>query len=187
MPLSNKSIVSSLLSAAAGSLLVAHSASASIVTYNESSATGADFSNTFAGANVLSGKQQVFGDMDAAGFDPDFFKLSNLTPSNTFSLAINYSNTARAASSFTIRDDNQANIGSSVFTPALSGSSSGTITGTVPTSGNLIVDLQQIGNEVSGSSYDVTLSTVPEPAPVTVLLLGAAFAALALRRPKKES
>ena len=125
--------------------------------------------------------------MDFFGFDPDYFKLSNLTAGNTFSLAINYSNTAGATSSFTIRDDKQANIGSSVFVPATTGSSSGTITGTVPFGGNLIIDLQQSGNEVSGSSYDVTLSTVPEPAPVTVLLLGAAFAALALRRPKKES
>ena len=189
--LPHKSIVNSILSAAAGSLLAAHSASAApiiITTYNENNdIPGGDFSSTFAAADILPDAEQISGDMDSNS-DPDFFKISSLTPGASFSLAITYNDPLNQTSaSVTVRNDSNADIGNTVFANNfLVPSSSGTITGTVPISGNLIVDIQQNAESV-GASYSMNLSAIPEPATATVTLLGAAAVALAVRSRKKVS
>ncbi len=189
MSLPSKSIVSSLLSAAAGSLLAAHSVSALaiITSYNENTdIAGADFSNTLAGANSLPGALQISGDLDGGFLDPDFFKTS-LAP-GTFTLGITYNNAINTltVASITARDDSGTAIGNMVFSSNTAGSSTGTITGTVPANGFLVVDIQQSA-EGTGSSYSMNLSVVPEPETATVALLGAAAAAIAARSRKKVS
>ena len=188
MPLSNKSIVNSLLSAAAGSLLATHSASAApLITtvYNENTdIAGGDFSETFETADSLPGAEQISGDLDGT-IDADFFKIPGLTSGATFNLSINYLG-SDAFSTVRVRDDIGGDIGTTFFTHAFATSSSGTITGTVPTAGNLIVDIQH-NTEFGGGSYSMNLSVVPEPATATVSLLGAAAVALAVRSRKKVS
>ena len=190
--LPHKSIVNSILSAAAGSLLAAHSASAApiiITTYNENNdIPGGDFSSTFAAADILPNAEQVSGDMDSSVSDADFFKISSLTPGALFSLAITYNDPlTQTNASVTVRNDSYADIGNTVFANDFSfTSTSGTITGTVPISGNLIVDIQQ-NAESTGASYSMNLSPIPEPATATVSLLGAAAVALAVRSRKKVS
>ena len=185
MPLSNKTVLNSLLSAAAGSLLATQSASAGVVTtFDETSLSGGDFSNTLAGANDLTGIRQIFGNMDSNP-DPDFITVPGLTASTPFTLDIKYNNPD--VSGFyvvTVRDSANNQIGTTFFASNTM-NSTGSITGAVPLNGSLFVEIEQsVETGGAAGNYELNLTAVPEPSTATVALLGAAAVALAARRKK---
>ena len=185
--------VSSVILAAAGGTLLAQSSSqAAITTYDENTqAPGGDFGGTFALRLVLPvGTTTVNGDMEfSGGTDPDFYTYTGLIPGQTFTLDITAGDAVSFyQATFQVLDDTQTQIGATAIYAF--NDPSGTmrqITGTVPGTGNLTVDIQQSA-EGGGAvpSYTTTLSVVPEPATATLALLGAVVAALVAKRRGKR-
>ena len=179
-----------VLLAAAGSLLSQTPAMAQV--YNESSAPGGDFGNTFALRTPLTlSTTQVNGGIPAGGgSDPDFFSFSGLPGGATYSLGITAGNPANFYfATFQGYDDSGATIGTSMtYNGSEPINTQKTITGTVPASGILTIGVSPQSTEGGGSSnYSTTLSVVPEPATTALVALGAAAAALAARRGRKQS
>ena len=127
----------------------------------ESSFVG-DFSNNFAGADILSvGTDGIIGSVINPD-DFDYFRWNDLQPGTNFSLNVDTDFT-----SLTLLDSNNLSLGT-----ANSGNS-GNVSVTVPTDGTLIGNLQ--GFE-GGAAYTVTVnnvSFVPEPGAGSLLSLGA--------------
>ncbi len=176
-----------LLTAAAGSLLVSQ-AQASVIL--ESSVSGADFSNTFAGRNLLAAGVDVVqgADNDIINGDSDYFTFTNLTPNTAFSLKIDSTaNGFSYAANFSVLNDSATSIGTpSIFIAPFAFTGTGTISGTVPITGNLTVFVDQAGGEQSGGSYTATLTAVPEPATTTLAALGAAALVAATRKKRHQ-
>lgn len=186
----NKSLTSALLLAAGGSLLARSSAEAAITTYDENTqAPGGDFAGTFALRTLLPAPTRtVNGDMEfSGGFDADFYTYTGLTPGGTFTLDITAGNpTNLYQATFQVLDDTQTQIGATATYAFNDPNGSRQITGTVPATGNLTIDIQQSAEGSSGvPSYTTILSVVPEPATTTLALLGGVIAALVARRRSK--
>ncbi len=79
----SKNTAALLLTAAAGSLLISQ---AQAIIVQESSVTNADFSDSFAGRNLLAADVNVVEGGTSANSDLDYFTFQSLTPGTPFSL-----------------------------------------------------------------------------------------------------
>ena len=186
-------LTSILLVAAGGTLLGRGTAQAAITTYDENTQAptppggpSGDFGNTFALRTLLPAPTRtVNGDMEfSGGTDPDFYTYTGLTAGQTFTLDITAGDPASFyQATFMVLDDSQAQIGATATYLFNDPNGTRQITGIVPGTGNLTVDIQQSAEGGSGvPSYRTVLSVVPEPATTTLALLGGVVAALVARR-----
>lgn len=197
---SSRSIVSTsgtaaLLLAAAGGLLsqssTASAAPAPPTTYNETSAPGADFGNTFSTAFTL--PATTIRQVDGRGNtnpDSDYFTFTGL-PVGPFTLTIT-DGTSMGDGFFIMFqafNDSGAVISNSVmFGDSDAPGTMKTISGTVPASGRLTIGVDpQSGETGPAPAYSTSLSVVPEPATTALVALGAAAVALAARRARKQA
>ena len=143
-------------------------------TINETSVAGADFGNTFAVRNDLgAGVTEVIGAINPTS-DVDWFRIDGLTAGSTFTINGVFTGGAR----YGIFDNANVNLVPLATNP-------GTMTGTVPTDGILVV--QVIQNEAL-ATYDLTLGTTagtPEPSTFGGMALALAGGLTLRRRYKK--
>ena len=152
-------------------------AAASATTFNETSLGSGDFPNAFASATSLPiGTDVVLGAYQGnLSQDIDFFKFVNLLAGASFTVS------ATSPSGFallSVFNSGQTQIG----TTQVYSSAAGTVSGTVPGNGMLVL---QLANSEGGGPYTVTLTgpvSTPEPATVGLTALGLAAAAIAARR-----
>lgn len=182
-----RSTAAALMLAAAGGLL-ASAPSASAQTFNESSAPGSDFGNSFAARTVLTlGTTMVNGGSNSSS-DPDFFSFIGLTSGTPYSLSISAGGPTLVRSTFQGFDGNGSPIGTSAsYSSNDSPNTLKMISGTVPTGGVLTIGISPQNVEGGSTNYAVTLSAVPEPSSTVLVALGAAVAALAARRSRKSA
>jgi hypothetical protein len=144
-------------------------------TVNETSVS--DFSNTFAGANLLpGGTTQVIGMLNPDLHDVDYFKFAGLQPGSSYLFTESFTGVAL----YGVLDSSENLLNGLV-------SFSDPMGGTVPADGILVV----IGIATSNfASYTIDLSatqaSAATPEPATLVVTGLALAALALRRKLKK-
>jgi hypothetical protein len=164
-------------------------AHAGTIAYTEGTAPApADFSNTFAGANLLPAGNPtttVTGSVNG-GDTLDFFELTGLG-TGTFTVSVTDNNQFGIAS-ITLLNSGNTNLGG----PSLFEGSEGAsfASQAIPVDGNLIVEINQSNNNESATNYTVTVNTAstsaPEPSTIATLGLGLAGGAVALSRRRRK-
>jgi PEP-CTERM motif len=130
----------------------------------------------------------VNGDFSGTG---DFFELTGLPGGASFSsINLAISDTTANPMNAELFSDMPSAETVLVAETSISGNSTFDPTGTIPTDGNLFVNILPTNQDESPSSYSVTLTATgtPEPASLATIGLGlAGLGALALRRTKKNA
>jgi len=158
----------------AATCLTAAAGAAQATTFTEST----DFSNTFAGANLLPvGTDVVIGSVGNPSTDTDdYFELSGLTAGTPFDVNFTAIPVFHGVIAAQVLDSSDASLGTGNFDQGMPLD----LTGTIPSDGVLVVRTQW----EEGGPYQVTLHAVPEPA--TGALVATGVAALVGRRRKPE-
>ena len=151
----------------------------------------ADFPNSGPGYLLPVGTTTVFG-TKLNQLDQDWFEFQGLTPGASFSLSAFFNPSGTEIGlRVSLFDTSENSLGSSTLEQGTvnSGNEGNPILGTVPSDGNIIVDIFSCGCLNPSGGYEVQLTepagSVPEPSTMATVGLGLA-GALAWRRRRKS-